>query len=415
MGRLVSAVALSVLLASAGGLVVSTEANAACGGLLQPPCPPPPPPAPDPGGTEEDQPVPPPGKRLGFNSALYFTGAAATPADELDRTTPVGASLHRFDIPWRGFQPTPGSPPIPAPTAGNRTDEVDKFYAAALARGITPILIPFNAPLWATRYRECSVIDLVCNDMRSKITQHNLKAVPDFPEFEDEYRTWITAVKSRWPRALIETWNEPNSDFTNPNYQDARQYWASPAHMKQIQCAAYASSKAVNDDPVLAPGWSNQSDSDYMTYMDGVYKAGGASCWDLANMHDYSFPKLSNGEGNWFGEGSAMATLFKNHRALRTKYGDTAPIWVTETGYSVVNGVDEAEQREYMRRHYNKLVSQSDVGAVVVHNLRDNPNPTYITDPQDPEYNFGWLRSDWTPKPVYCHFVLQAGKAYPGC
>lgn len=370
-----------------------------CGGLLQPKCPPPPPPALDPGGVESpDQPVPAPGKHFGFNSQLFRAGLA-TAEEELDAAATAGATVHRMPVVWRTMQPNRTDPPIADEALAGR---VDLFYREALARGITPVFTPFSAPGWATKYRSCLPLDYTC----ARMTDGGLALFPDYP-FIDEYEAFVHAVKSRWPRALIEPWNSPNHYYKHPNYRGWLDFTATPGHFKQIQCAAYRGSKRVNADPVLAAGWAGRL---YTEYVGGVYASGGKDCWDRANLHLYPAPSTT------FGAGSTVAKVFRDVRALRAKYGDADAIWITETGYSTSGtyAVSEATQADAMRRLYNRYVTMPDVEAVVVHTLRDAATKHY-TSQEHPEYGYGVMRTDLSPKPVYCHFALMAGSAAAGC
>ena len=388
-------------------LAFTGAAQANCGGLLagilRPHCPPSN--SPDPGGVESpDQPVPAPGKQFGFNGSLALTGVA-TPEEELGAARTAGATAHRMPVPWRAMQRTPGAPPVPEPADGNSVGVVDAFYAAALERGIRPVFITGWAPVWATKYRSCPLLDLACHSMaRSEHT--NL--VPDRP-FLDEYERYVHAVKSRWPQALIESWNEPNLWWQHPAFRGSRAFAASPEHFAQIQCAAYRGSKAVNGDAVLAAGWGWHRFSEYIGR---VYAAGGKDCWDLANVHIYPARKMEFGSNTW------LARLLYELRTLRSRYRDTDPIWVTEIGWTTSGDrfyrVSPSEQADATRRAYNRLVTMPDVAAVFFHTLRDAPAPNY-QDPDNEQYGFGFLREDWSPKPAYCHFAAQAGNQPAGC
>jgi hypothetical protein len=58
-------------------------------------------------------------------------------------------------------------------------------------------------------------------------------------------------------------------------------------------------------------------------------------------------------------------------------------------------------------------MGMSDIQAVSFHTLRDNP---FNNQPQSSlEYWYGFLRPDWTPKPVYCYFATASGHTYTGC
>lgn len=376
----------------------TAAAQSRCGGLLglltQPcPSPPPPAPAPDPGGQEEpDQPVPAPGKGFGFNSTLAVSGDA-TPAQELDAASAAGANVHRVVLRWRVLQPSPSDPPLDPD--GDLVRRVDDFYTAALERGITPTIHFISAPAWASKYRDCGLLDFECK----RIAATNLALVPDWP-FLDEFQRLVAAVKGRWPEAIIESWNTPNLYWQDSRYPD---FAPSPRHFSAIQCAAYRGSKAVNDGPVLAAGWASRM---YREYVGGVYAAGGADCWDLANMHAY--PSDTD-----LGEGTSFARKMNTARDLREQYGDSDPLWVTETGYSTQGdgSVSEPVQADAARRLYNRLVTMDDVAAVIFHTLQDPGDG--VTGSL--AYGYGFLRRDWSAKPVYCGFVQRAGGTSPRC
>ncbi|MEX2195975.1 MAG: hypothetical protein WD844_11880 [Thermoleophilaceae bacterium] len=401
--------AAATLAAALVSLAFAGAAQASCGGLLpgllSPVCPSGPS-APDPGGQEEpDQPVPGPGKGFGFNSSLALVGSAS-PEEELGHARRAGATLHRMALPWRSLQRSPDDPPVPEPGPGNQVELLDTVYAEALERGITPVFVTFWAPVWASRYRNCALLDIFCHGMANSSAQ----LVPDWP-FLDEYETFVRAVKQRWPRALIEPWNEPNLYWDHPFFRGTRAFAASPGHFARIQCAAYRGSKSVNDDAVIAAGWARRA---YMTYVDGVYRAGGDDCWDIGNLHVYSGSRTRLGEGSWF------ARALHEARTLRTRHGDSDPIWITEIGWTTSGGrehrVSMEDQADAARRAYNRLVTMPDVGAVLFHTLRDSPTPERpYNEPGHYQYGFGFLREDWSPKPVYCGFAARAGNAPAGC
>lgn len=219
-------------------------------------------------------------------------------------------------------------------------------------------------------------------------------------------RTFVRAVKGRWPRAVIEAWNEPNLNF----FRDAPDWvTAPPEEFVGIQSAAYAGSKDVNPDPVLAAGWAaTESAAEYDACVGAVYRGGGQDCWDLANMHMYF------GDQTAFGADTRLARFMRMNRDLRARYGDSDPLWITETGYTTTGGagfaVGEAVQADALRRLYNRLVTMPDVAGVLVHTLRD---PSGSTD--DKETGYGLQRQDGTPKPAFCGLTRMAGAPAPGC
>jgi hypothetical protein len=376
-------------------------------------CPTPPPPAPgpapDPGGQETpDQPVPPPGKGFGFNGQLYLAGVAATPADEIDRARTAGATVYRVPVAWRFIQYNPSDPAFPAnPDPASYAGRLVDFYATAMARNLTLVMTVGWAPAWASKYASCLPLDSTCQSMQYQGQWGGLALPPDANHL-DEWETFVEAVKRRFPRATIEVWNEPNVFWKDPNYQGGRDFSASPESFADIQCTAYRASKAVNSDPVLAAGWAWNR---YREYLGRVYAAGGKDCWDRANLHFYP------GSSMTFGTGSGLAIALRDTHDLRAYYGDADPLWITETGYTTSGtevGVSEAAQCDGARRIYNRLATMSEVAMVLFHTLRDKSFQG-DGDPNSTGYGYGFMRENWSPKPVYDQFQRQAGNGGAAC
>jgi hypothetical protein len=358
-----------------------------------------PPPAPDPGGRENpDQAIPAPGKAFGFNSGLTLSGLASA-TEELDDVQRAGGRYLRLSIGWRYLQPTASDPPVPAPYAGSTVARLDDLYDRAAARGIKLIIIPGAAPLWATRYASCSLTDTTCQRAQKdyKGTVWANRFSPDPPHFP-AFRAFVGAVKRRWPLVLIEAWNEPNL-----YYQTNNPAWTSstPEEFAGIQCAAHAGSKDVNTEPVLSAGFA---DTKYTAYVGALYAAGAKNCWDIANVHVYPGP-------GQYGADTALARTMKNVRDLRAGYGDTDPLWITETGVTTTGDTDDAGQADALRRLYNRLVTMPDVAGVLVHTLRERVGGST----SDPETGFGLQRADGTPKAAYCQLARMAGSIVGGC
>ncbi len=123
------------------------------------------------------------------------------------------------------------------------------------------------------------------------------------------------------------------------------------------------------------------------------------------------------------GAGSPFAEEWGAIRQVRSEFGDTDPIWITETGTQSGKGqvpndssqLTEAEQADVNTRLYNRVTQMPDVEAIVFHTLRNAPVSSMNGAITTPDYHFGFMRENWTPKPVFCNFVAKAGKTYDGC
>jgi hypothetical protein len=379
-------------------------------------------PAPDPGGSESpDQPVPAPGKGWGFNLGYQPDGDTAA-TSSLAALTAVGANLLRDGIPWQAFGGTSPSEPVTpemltplgqAP-AGSSLVHWDREYLDLTGHGITPIFILSNAPLWASTLHNCQglLYSLLnpnqCRNLDGEILY------PD-PQFYPQWRQWIATMAARYPKAVIEGPNEPylawkanqSNPGTAPNAVD-------PSTAGDIQCQLFQAVRSVGGQTVLS---MSMGDADY----ERGFIARAHGCYDGLSFHAYPYARV--GSDTYFGQGSGLAQEFADARAARSGAGDTAPIWVTETGYSYVPGSNTATTASWettyadaSRRLYNRLNTMSDVGAVMFHTLRDDPGPyAPANDPSSTEYHFGFFNKDWTGKPSGCGFTLRHGATWQGC
>ena len=361
-------------------------------------------PAPDPGGSESpDQPVPAPGTRFGFNLG-YRPPGDASPQRSLDALAATGAQLLRYPVAWRGFEDSSADevvteemrrpPEDLAPDSGLR--RLDERYADLLAHGIRPVIVLGDVPPWASRQYRC--LRPAYAALYPRRCPWGWQRRQHFPasEYFGQWREFVAWAAARWPRARIEGPNEPDRDSPAA---------PPPGAAAAIQCELYAA--VAGAVPVLSTA---VTDPGYVR--DFVPAAAG--CYDAYSFHPYP-------SGTDFGAGSPLARRFAALREARSAAGDTTPIWVTETGYSFVPSGDgerdghwEAVYADATRRLYNRLATMEDVGAVLLHTLRDRPIRAH-SDRDDPEYHFGLFYEDWRPKPRACHVVGAAGGAWPGC
>jgi exo-beta-1,3-glucanase (GH17 family) len=123
-------------------------------------------------------------------------------------------------------------------------------------------------------------------------------------------------------------------------------------------------------------------------------KAGARNCWNGYSWHLYF--------GSQTDFAPRLASRLADLRSLKAAYGDRAPIWVTEAGWTTSGpfAVSEADQASALVRLRSILAAQPDVRAMIVHTLREEPTAQHSASP-DPEYGYGVLHADWSPKPAY--------------
>jgi hypothetical protein len=360
-------------------------------------------PPPDPGGSESpDQPVPVPGKGWGFN--LGYQPAGDRTADtSLTAMQALGVNLLRDVVGWNALAGTsPGTPvtaemrtPVGSLPAGSSVARWDQEYIDLTSRGITPIFILQNVPTWASTLHRC--LDgyyAFWHSIQCPSGWHAEVQYPD-PQFYWQWREWVTAVAHRYPKAVIEGPNEP--DYASDNYRPGA---VGPWTAGEIQCQLFEAVRSVDHRTVLSMA---QSDVNYERTFIGRAKG----CYDAFSWHLY--PRDFS-----FGTGTGVAAEFAKVRGVRSAAGDTTPIWVTETGYSFAPGggaaYDALATKIYTdssRRLYNRLMTMSDVAAVMFHTLRDRPIGN--TDA------FGFFDAAWAPKAVACQFLKMRGTSWPGC
>jgi hypothetical protein len=412
---------LMVCVGSSGLVSVASAHDNVCHTLhLCRPDPPPAPPAPDPGGSEEpNQPVPAPGKPWGFNHD-YQPNGDSTLDTSLDAMGALGVTHLRFGVSWQTWPTASATQPVPAelytapgdPNVGIGLRELDDKYLGLLARGITPVMILGNVPLWAsTLYR--------CQDTAYRLT-HMSKCLNDWqngthhmpaPEFYPQWRAWVTRMTERFSQAIIEGPNEPDLAWRR-NY--AERVPASQA--AEVQCQLHQAVRSVDSTRKVLS--MSMADASY----ERSYIPAARGCYDAFSFHPYPGGELDANQNVKLGEGSKLARLFRDLRGIRSSAGDTTPIWVTETGWSLIpksndpafNSYWEERYSDAARRLYNRLATMGDVRAVMFHTLRDKPGPAY-TKRTDLEYHFGFFRDDWTAKKRACHFLAMRGSSWSGC
>jgi hypothetical protein len=367
-------------------------------------------PAPDVGGTADIDVDPrTTGRLFGFNTSLSSWSSGITIEQEAALIRNVGGNAQRIGIQWKAVEPARGQY-IEAALAW-----IDAMEAELRANGMRAIIIVWEAPKWASDYGSCPVTDLACITKSTKPQRF----AP--PKDIGAYASFLAWVAQRYPEAVIETWNEPNLK----NFWNATP-WPDASRMARMQCAAYDAIKAASPSTtVLAPGLlyklGDKGDS-YLDFVRSLYQQMGRICWDALSVHIYQGTGVD-------GPDSVAAKAFRVIRNLRAQYGDTTPIWITETGQTTSGSYSgdhsfarrtPEQHRDINRAAINEYLSTPDVGAVIIHTLRDRPIwLAPYSDPAHVEYGFGWLFDGVgptpPPKPVYCHFVELVGGEYPGC
>ncbi len=211
------------------------------------------------------------------------------------------------------------------------------------------------------------------------------------------------AARYRGRVAAYVIWNEPNLAAEWEGHRpDAVAY-------TELLCAAHAAIRAADSQALvvsagLAP--TNQTDHsalDDRLYLQAMYDAGAAACFDLLGAHPYGFAYPPDDPAGAH-EGLNFARL-ADLRAIMVEQGDgSKPIWVTELGWTTEPvgaerrwlQVSEEEQARYL------------LGAIE-QARRDWPwleriaiwNASLGLAREDERRGYSILADDGTPKPAY--------------
>lgn len=284
------------------------------------------------------------------------------------------------------------------------------LYEEALSRGVTPIFIIGSAPRWAR------ATSSTCGDFAGPTLTHDPGfgscELPPRPAMDVEWLEYATEVARRFPRAMIEVWNEPNT----------AEYWRpepDPARYAELLTLAYHGIKAVSPRTrVISGGLLNVRRSDTAK--------GEVSIRDFLSIAYSAFPTIKGSadmiglhaypRGARVGARSRFAQAFSDVRAIRNANADPAPILLTETGVSTADleFAPERRQAKALLRIDSMVDRMSDVAGVIYHRVIEPRDTTENVR----EHGYAWLRyggSPLEPRRAFCAFVARAGRSYPAC
>jgi hypothetical protein len=287
---------------------------------------------------------------------------------ELDRTVATGATFLRFDFYWAGIEPRRGTFDWAA---------TDRIVSAARSRGLRVLGVLAYSPDWA----------------RPPGTDDHYP-----PSNPADYANFAAATARHYaPRGVHdwEIWNEQNmAMFWKPQ--------PSPSGYVALLSAAYPAIKAADASATVvsgglspAPDAADGSAIAPVTFLQGVYSAGGGGKFDAVGHHPSNYPYMpmrpepSNYNYNAFG--GVTPVLYQTMQA----HGDgTKKIWATEMGAPTpYNGMTPDYLAAYIREAYSAWANWSFTGPLIWYAYRDSG-----TDPTNIEDHFGVTYADLTPK-----------------
>ena len=300
-------------------------------------------------------------------------GPTFKPTEEVDHdfdlVEATGAQWVRFDIAWYQVQPT-------GPNDW-KWDAVDTAVDSANDHGLNMLFTVGYTPAWARA--------------SSARNQHFPPTRAHLPDFA----TFVGALAERYASQGVRTyeiWNEPNlPQFWKPTPKPG-------AYTRLLKVAHGVISDVDPSLMVVSGGLGPTEDLDETTatgsrygeraFLERMYRAGAKPYFDAFGHHPYANPSPLDSN-------LAFCHTAALHDVMVEHSDGTTPIWATEAGAYTgdPNAVPEPDQAENIREMVT-LWQQWPfaTGPFFVYTL---------TDPPSPEWAYGLLRADYTPKLAY--------------
>ncbi len=246
--------------------------------------------------------------------------------------------------------------------------------------------------------------------------QHDWNDDPNNDGWNNYVTVFVDTVKQLMDRygdqiKYWEIWNEP-SCWSNSNYQTDPQnagcYYILPRVYSRLLAEVFAQGQSVITSKGLHLvsgglfahdiGGGFQPAVDYMTE---VYDLGP---WDwMQTNYGRRYPWDKFGYHIYIDQGSAtsaahIAQYLDAIEGLKNQRGDSAPIWMTEFGWSSQSNVSEDQQASNLDIALNLFESRSEVERTFMFKVDDYDG-------------WGLFRGDWSPKPA----VAMVAQHTAGC
>ena len=311
----------------------------------------------------------------GWGRADFRASVAGRQLSFAGQVMPDAASANRFHVQWAAVEESRGR---------YRWGKTDRVYHAMRLYSAQPVMVLYNAPVWARDPHAACHNDAAC-------------AYPPRVKHLDEWRRFVRRAVERYPEVrAIEVWNEPNlGRFWSPA-PDPRRYGAI---LKGVYEAARAerSSKPVLVGG-LAPAGNTATTVGAAEFLKQLYASACACYFQGIATHPYTtqVPLVDN-----------VAKRLDKIRAVRDAAADSAKrLWITEFGLSS-NGTSDVtleNQGSELAQVYRSIEGH-DVAAFVIHRFHD-------VGFDGPYWNeTGIVREDLSLKPAYCQLGELIGTA----
>ena len=310
--------------------------------------------------------------------SLWWESSNRDMERELKLARNAGANVVRVDVSWSSLE-TGGRGEL----SSWYVEKLDRFMSVASRQRLKVLATLHSTPCWASSAPQG--LRQGCTGDWWQREQINMYP-PSNPQHYADTARWITA-RYGTRLAALEIWNEPNLEedrfFIAPD---------EPRAYAELLKASYAAAKEGNPDvPVLAGALAYGNDG----WVRSLYAHGIKGHYDGLSVHPYNtrLPKPREWSGiEWA-------------RRLQREAGDSAPLWLTEFGWStcrIGSGwcVTRGRQARLIKAGFAALKAEPNVRAGIVYNLRDKG--TSADSMQD---NFGLVGRNFRRKAGY--FALR--------
>jgi hypothetical protein len=304
---------------------------------------------------------------LGVNSARVIREGQVTPGQFYNRLQGMGGNLLRENIDWNATEPN---------NDDYRWQKYDNVIHNA-PPDVGVVLVIVDSPQWARDPAENLIDCLNIAGCR----------LPPAPSMLDEWKEFVRTAVSRYHnpeqpggRRLVgvEVWNEPNYKiFWRPNGNEPGR-WAT-----LVVKAAEAVAEVDPTIPIITGGLGPaRGDNDnLMGMMQGPFLNAAfnlnpdlANAVDAIGIHPYTGQMAPDDPH----PRNLYARTFEEIPPVVLAHDPGTPLWVTETGLSTggdpERAITEAEQAAWLMQIYDDLDLRSDVEAMVIHTLYDQPS-----------------------------------------